>query len=159
MRPEFFELGYKLFNDRDTLKSQFFTADIFEPPPELTSLYGKIDIIYTGSFLHLFGYAQQVQVCKEIVKLLQEKEGSMLLGRQVGDLDAGEKVYRTNKTQTMFRHNVESFKKLWGEVGELTGTKWRVEAEILHSDERFMQERKENPNSTVRRLRFSCFRE
>jgi len=159
LRPEFFELGYKLFNDRDTLKSKFFAADIFDPPPALISLYGKINIVYTGAFLHLFGYAQQVRVCKEIVKLLRETKGSMLLGRQVGDLHAGEKVHRTNKSQTMFRHNAESFTKMWEEVGELTGTKWRVETEILHSDESFMQERKETFESTVRRLSFSVFRE
>jgi hypothetical protein len=159
LRPEFFTLGYKLFRDKETLKSKFIAADIFSPSSALHSLYGEIDIVYAGSFLHLFGYAEQVYICKEIVKLLREKKGSMLLGRQVGDLNAGEKVHRTNKSQTMFRHNGESFRKMWEEVGELTGTKWKVQTEILHSDGRFMKEREEAAESTVRRLRFSVFRE
>ncbi len=61
LRPEFFELGYKLFRDKDTLKSKFIAADIFDPSSALSSLYGNIDIIYAGSFLHLFGYAEQVE--------------------------------------------------------------------------------------------------
>lgn len=132
LRPEFFDLGYRLFRDKETLKSRFLVADIFDPSLPLSSLYGRMDIIYAGSFLHLFGYAKQVEICKQIVKLLRDKKGSMLLGRQVGNLDAGVRVHDTNGEGIMFRHNSESFKKMWDEVGELTGTKWRVESEMIH---------------------------
>ena len=103
LRPEFFDLGYRLFRDKETLKSKFLVADIFDPESTLTSLYGKVDIIYAGSFLHLFGYAKQIEVCKQIVKLLKDKKNSMLLGRQVGNLEAGEKTHDTNKEGSMFR--------------------------------------------------------
>jgi len=91
--------------------------------------------------------------------LLRDRKGSLLVGRQVGNLDAGEQVHRTNKGQTMFRHNVESFKKLWEEVGESTGTKWRVEAELSKVDEGFLNERSSIHGPNVRRLRFSVWRE
>ncbi len=115
LRPEFFELGYKLFRDVDTWKVKFLTADIFETESPLKDLEGTIDIIYFGPFLHLFNYEQQVDVCKRIVKLLREKEGSVVLGRQAGNLEAGERVHKTNEAQSMFRHNVQSFKKMWEE--------------------------------------------
>jgi hypothetical protein len=46
------------------------------------------------------------------VKLLREKEGSVVFGRQAGNLEAGERVHRTNEAQSMFRHNMKSFKKM-----------------------------------------------
>jgi len=159
LREEFFDLGYKLFRDKEILKSQFIVADIFEPSSALSSLYGKMDIIYAGSFLHLFGWAEQVEICKQIVKLLKDKKGSMLLGRQVGNLDAGEIFHRSNEGGTMFRHNGESFKKMWDEVGELTKTKWRVETEMIHPGERYMDERIDAHGPKMRRIRFSVFRE
>jgi SAM-dependent methyltransferase len=87
LRPEFFELGYRHFLDRDTLKSKFIAADIFDPSSALSTLDGKIDIIYAGSFLHLFGYADQVTICKRIVKLLRDKKGSLLWGDRSGILN------------------------------------------------------------------------
>lgn len=159
LRPEFFDLGYKLFRDKETLQSKFIAADIFCPPSDLISLYGDIDILYAGSFLHLFDYAQQVEVCKQIVKLLKDKKGSMLLGRQMGNLEAGEKARETNKASTMFRHNGDSFAKMWDEVGELTGTKWKVETEMTHPGESYMKERGGVHGANTIRLRFSVFRE
>ncbi|KAF4634146.1 hypothetical protein G7Y89_g3962 [Cudoniella acicularis] len=133
LRPEFFTLGYKLFLDKSTLTSTFIAGDIFDPLSPLSVLDGKIDIIYAGSFLHLFGYEEQVEVCKRIVKLFKEKEGCLLVGRQAGNLVAGERIHRTNESERMYRHNVESFKKMWEEVGEATGTKWRVEGGVDYS--------------------------
>jgi SAM-dependent methyltransferase len=89
LRSEFFDLGHKFFKDRDTLKSTFIAADIFDPNSRLKEIDGKIDIVYTGAFLHLFGYDQQLEVCIRIVKLLRPKKGSLLAGRQVGHVKAG----------------------------------------------------------------------
>jgi len=113
-------MGYRLFLDRDTLKSKFIEADITDANSALSGLDGKIDIIYAGSFLHLFNYEGQIEVCKRLVKLLREKRDSLILGRQVGNTDAGEYVQTTNESGIMYRHNAESFKKMWDEVGEET---------------------------------------
>jgi SAM-dependent methyltransferase len=157
LRPEFFELGYKLFRDVDTLKAKFLTADIFDTESPLKDLEGTIDVIYAGSFLHLFNYEQQVKACKRIVKLLREKEGSVLLGRQIGNLEAGEKVHKTNEAQSMFRHNVKSFKKMWEEVGVMKGTKWKVEVEMLDNVDRVWMQGIHGKDGRL--IRFSVWRE
>ncbi len=159
LRPEFFELGYRLFRDKDTLKSKFIAADIYDPASALSTLDRKIDIIYAGSFLHLFGWDDQMAICKRIVKLLREKKDSLLLGRQVGNVNAGEHAHRTNPGGRMNRHNQESFKKMWDQVGEATGTKWRVETELIVPDERFTRERRGEHGEGMRSIRFSVFRE
>jgi len=161
LRPEFFELGYTLFKDRETLKSKFIAADVFDSESGLKELDGKIDIVYVGSFLHLFGYAQQVEVAVRIVKLLKYKVGSLVVGRQVGHVNAGEKVHTTNhQAGKMFRHNVASFEKLWGEVGEKTGTKWKVEAEIqeIESEDSYPRGHGTENDDLLRRITFSVFR-
>ncbi|KAF8856460.1 hypothetical protein BDZ45DRAFT_715343 [Acephala macrosclerotiorum] len=158
LRPEFFDLGYKLFRDKDLLKSRFIAADIFDPKSELHELDGKIDIIYAGSFLHLFDYKGQFNACKAIVKLLSEKKDSLLVGRQVGNLTAGERVHRTNKGQSMFRHNAGSFKKMWEDVGKETGTKWSVDVNE-HLVEPGVRERRNWGEPELQRIGFAVFRE
>jgi hypothetical protein len=90
------------------------------------------------------------------VKLLREKKGSVVLGRQVGNVEAGERVPRTNEKQTMFRHNEESFKQMWVEVGEATGTTWSVDVEIFKEDRNTV---KWNRGPDERSIRFSVWRE
>jgi hypothetical protein len=159
LRPEFFELGYKLFRDEDTLQSNFIVGDVFDPSSPLSALDGKIDIIYAASFLRLFGYEDQIRVCKRIVNLLKEKKDSVVLGRQVGNANAGEQPRRNGSTKARWRHNEESFKKMWEEVGNLTESRWRVEV----SSEPWAGESEDGSRSwndpTMLRLRFAIFRE
>jgi hypothetical protein len=121
LRPEFFALGYELFRDASSLKATFFPADVFASGTPLDDLNGKIDIIYVGSFLHLFTYDTQVRICKRLVNILRVEAGAMVVGRQVGATVAGEKISRTNMEERMWRHDEESFKRMWREVGEATG--------------------------------------
>jgi hypothetical protein len=159
LRPEFFDLGYELFRDKATLKSKFLVGDVFDTSSPLSELDGKIDIIYVASFLHLFNYEDQVKVCKRIVRLLKEKKDSVALGRQIGHENAGEQPNRNDPTKTRWRHNEESFKKMWDEVGELTSSKWRVEV----SSERWAGESEDGGrtwnDASMIRLRFAVFRE
>ena len=151
-------MGYRLFLDRGTLKSKFIEADITDANSALSGLDGKIDIIYAGSFLHLFNYEAQIEVCKRLVKLLREKKDSLILGRQIGNTDAGGYVQKTNEGGIMYRHNAESFKNMWDEVGEETGTKWRVD----HNFELFEwlgKEERDKVEPGTGMLRFSIFRE
>jgi hypothetical protein len=151
-------MGYRLFLDRDTLKSKFIEADIFDANSALSELDGKIDIIYAASFLHLFNYQGQIKVCKRLVKLLREKKDSLILGRQVGNSDAGEYVQETNESGIMYKHNPESFKKMWDRVGEETGTKWRVDYDFV-SFEWLSKEERDKAEPGIGMLRFSVFRE
>jgi hypothetical protein len=59
----------------------------------------------------------------------------------------------------MYRHNNDSFRKMWDEIGEATGTKWRVESELIVPDERAARERGAQHGEGMRSIRFSGFRE
>ena len=161
LRPDFYELGYKLFRDKDTLKSTFIAGDVFDPASGLTELDGEIDIIYAGSFLHLFDWAGQVTASKRMVKLLRDRKDSVIIGRQVGSTDAREYVHRTNKDKTMFRHDEASFKKMWREVGEATNSKWRVDVQLLDFTEidRRGNDGVSNAYPEIKSLMFAVFRE
>jgi hypothetical protein len=128
LRPEFIELGYKLFRDRDTLKATFIPADVFDPKSPLLQLKGKINIVYAGAFFHLFVYEEQVAVAKRIVELLKDKPNTLILGRQMGNKVAGVRFgsgYKDEKAR--YRHNDVSWAKFWDDIGEQTGTKWKTE--------------------------------
>jgi SAM-dependent methyltransferase len=127
LQPDFIDLGYDLFRDREKLKTKFLIADIFDPQSALTDIKGQIDMVYAGSFFHLWGYEKQVEVSKAVVALLRRQPGSMILGRQVGATEPLEKI---GPTGTMFRHNVESFKKMWDEIGKDLGINFTVEAKL-----------------------------
>ncbi|MCJ1298531.1 hypothetical protein MMC08_001321 [Hypocenomyce scalaris] len=159
LRAEFINLGYDLFLDKETLKTTFLTADIFDPESALKQLDGQIDIVYTGSFFHLFVWDDQVKVAKRVARLLKPRKGSLVLGRQVGTVKPGEYPHRTNPTGVMWRHDGASFASMWKEVGEATGTKWDVNATL---DERSgfagKTQGSEWSNPNMRRLRFEVQR-
>lgn len=133
LEAEFIEMGYRLYRDRETLQTRFLVADVFDAESELTRLKGQVDMVYAGSFFHLWGYEKQVKVSKVVAALLRAVPGSMILGRQVGALTAAEK---TSATGTMYRHSVESFKRMWASIGDELGIKFKVNAKLktLSSD-------------------------
>ncbi|KAK5122370.1 hypothetical protein LTR85_003954 [Meristemomyces frigidus] len=134
LRPEFFELGYDLFLDRETCKATFIAADIFVPNAELDALNGKLSVIYAGAFFHLFDRPEQLHLAKRVATLLSSNPGSMVLGRQVGNVTAGRYEHATNEGGWMFRHNEQSWKEMWDEAGRETGTQWEASAELRAND-------------------------
>lgn len=176
LRGEYMELGYDLFGDRDTLKSTFITADILDATSPLAELKGTFDIIFAGSFFHLWGYEDQTKVSKLVVELLRPRKGSMIVGRQVGTVHGFQPGHAPNtieglkeiwksaegKSQPgsaqsskgqMFQHNVESFKEMWKGIGEDIGVTFAVDAQL--EVPKFV-----DPTSTdVRRISFTIRRE
>lgn len=130
LRKEYVELGYKLFGDRDRLHSRFLIADILDHASDLTQLRGTFDMIYAGSFFHLFGYEDQIKVSTEVARLLRPEKGSMILGRRVGSVNAAEEDHAANPTGKMFRHNRESFRRMWEEIGNNLGVTFSVRATL-----------------------------
>lgn len=125
------QLGYDLFRDKDRLLSTFIPADVFDDTSPLTKLAGQINIIYTGSFFHLFDRDEQLAVGQRVVQLLVPQPGSLVIGRQVGNEEPGEfsrSGYLGERKR--YRHNAESWKQLWDELGDKTGTKWSVEVDV-----------------------------
>ncbi|KAF1981499.1 methyltransferase domain-containing protein [Aulographum hederae CBS 113979] len=141
VQTEFVELGYDLFRDRVTLESTFITADIFSNDADsaLVKARGTFDIVYTGSFFHLFSFTVQKVACAQTLKLLRRREGggggvkggSMIVGRQVGSVKAREVPHKTNPEEgIMGQHDVESFTTMWEEVGREAGVELKVEARL-----------------------------
>ncbi|WPH01800.1 Hypothetical protein R9X50_00465300 [Acrodontium crateriforme] len=124
----FLDLGYDLFQDRDTLETRFIAADFFAPelPDGLNE--GSFDVIHAASFFHLFSRAEQKYLFTRAVGLLKRKPGSIIFGRQlgsagkprvdkIGDLKSGES----------YKHNEASWKAMVQEVAEATGMELAVE--------------------------------
>lgn len=125
LRLEFLDLGYELFRDKETLKTRFIEADIFEEPSPLVELYGKVDIINASSFFHLFSWDESKIVAQRCLKLFTGKKNNLLLGRQVGNSNPGE--YARGHTPGMrYRHNVESWRRFWTEIGQENGIEFEV---------------------------------
>jgi hypothetical protein len=131
LRGEYFDIGYELFRDRETFKATFLAADVFADESPLTRLAGTLDVIYAGSFFHLFDGARQFAAALRCVQLLAPRAGSLLVGRQVGNERAGEYVVRGRGFEySRFRHDADSWRELWERVGAETGTRWDVDARM-----------------------------
>jgi len=127
----FIELGYDLFLDKETLKTKFIAGDVFDPDASIKQLDGKIDIIHAAAFFHLFNWDGQVKIAKRFVSLLNPEAGVLVIGQQLANVEAGEYSF---SDKTRYRHNDESFKRMWKLVGDETGTNWQVDACISDSD-------------------------
>jgi len=92
----------------------------------LRPLLGAVDVLQASAFLHLFTWEKQVEAGRAIVRFMKTEPGAMVVGTQVGSRRPG--LYEQVR---MFLHDVESFGRLWGEIGEATGSEWRVEAVLV----------------------------
>jgi len=152
----FMDVGFDLFEDRSKIDTHFIAADIFDPESDLKQLDGgKVDIVHTGSFFHLFSWDDQVKAAKRVVGMLKKETpglGSLVVGRHAGDRVAGEKS-RPGKLGSRYRHNAASWERLWAQVGEETGTQWIMHTEEL-VDEKYFREGTQysdwNPENTIR---------
>ena len=106
----------------------FEEGDGAEGGKGLSKLDGKIDVIYAASFLHLFAWEEQVRAGTRMVRLM--RDDSLVFGRQVGTTKPGVYARRTDTGRMRYRHDPDSFQKLWDVIGEKTGTKWKVKAEL-----------------------------
>ncbi|KAK6844515.1 Methyltransferase [Apiospora arundinis] len=143
--PGLLESGHDLFRDADALPlgKSLFAADFLDTSDAnvlaAAGLDGTVDVIHATMFLHCFDRPTQLVACQRIVSLLKrDKPGVMIVGKQGGV--ANEALAREypvkgpmgqagGVVRTNFLHNVDSFKALWEEVGNATGTRWSVKVE------------------------------
>lgn len=155
LQQGFINLGYDLFRDKDQFGAHFMVADVFDKDGELKNLVGKMDVVHLGLFLHLFNWEKQVEACATVVGLLKREKGVIVIGQQIGMLEAGEEARGGNRM--IFKHNVESFKRMWAEIGQKTQSLWDVKASLDHGLGIGDEKRKwDNPSS--RRLVFEVER-
>lgn len=132
LKPEFIDLSYDLFMDRKTYEGRFVAGDIFEDTPgsAMNALDGTIDIVHIASFLHLFGWDEQIKAAVRLVGFLKKKPGTMILGRQLGSSKPGEYPHPAGAAGVTYSHNQETFQELWTEVEKQTMTKWKLETSM-----------------------------
>ena len=130
--PDFWDLGYELFCDRNSIQARFLPADIFDPASQLKELDGSMDIILATHFFHLFSYEQQVEAAKRMIKLCTPE--AMIVGFHIGTTVAKETPAGSTKgsasTSSKYYHNEESFKNFWQQVEHETGTRWSVDVAL-----------------------------
>ncbi|KAI1814028.1 hypothetical protein GGS20DRAFT_550275 [Poronia punctata] len=124
------DLGYEFFLDRDTLKSRFLVADVFQGPvqKEWVELQERgVDVVHCSAFFHLFTLDQQIVAAEQIAGLV--KVGGVLVGRQIGSVRPGD-VPAIKDGSFSYRHDVSTLDGMWGKVGEATQTRWKVEGTL-----------------------------
>lgn len=136
LHGEYFDFGYKLFRNENTIpRDHFIAADILdENAPGLKALEGNLSIINATHVIHVFSLDDQKLLLKRFINLLKPETGVMITGRLTGHLESGYHESSNTKATVkggdgkFWEHNVDSFKELWREVGEETGTRWDVHA-------------------------------
>ncbi|XXG97655.1 hypothetical protein Hte_003962 [Hypoxylon texense] len=103
-----FDVGYDLFRDRERFKGHFIEADILSTtPPELMGLKG------------------QLKAAQALVAFT--KPGSWIVGNQIGNPQA-RAVSVMSVPSASWRHNPDSFAKMFEAVGDARGTRWETQA-------------------------------
>ncbi|KAI0505220.1 hypothetical protein F5B22DRAFT_533868 [Xylaria bambusicola] len=156
VEPRFLDIGYELFRDRNTFQADFVIGDLVkqgEGDERLDVLDGKMTFIHATSFFHLFTWDDQVRAAIRMVRFLQPgRRDAMIFGRQVGTV-----LPRDNGkagSDKVYLHNAHSWQRLWDEVGERTGTKWKTTMEPTETIETGAG----GVESSLRKMTFSVVR-
>jgi len=93
--------------------------------------------VFAGSFLHLFTLLRMREALCRFVRLLRPEAGVLVLGRLLGRDRPGETMHEGMERSRAYKHNSATFRKMWEDVGALTGSKWElwVEERELSSSE------------------------
>ena len=147
---EYEDAGHQLFRDADRFRGHFIAADIFDESPEsaLRKTSGSWDIVNIIMFLHMYDWATQLRACKQILKLLIKKKGSMIIGAQTGSIHAGEfhlkpPIVAEGEERTLFRQSKETFKQMWETVGGDEGVRLKTEVEYDNPQDQEARAREE----------------
>ncbi|KAK8091538.1 hypothetical protein PG997_001899 [Apiospora hydei] len=159
-RP-FVEAGYDLFRDREGAfgRGATLVAEGGGGDPALEVLDGKIDIVHASAFFHLFTWRDQVVAAKRVVRFLRDKgesedgEEAIVFGRQVASTSPRE--ITGPRGERRFLHDAATWQRLWDEVGEATGTRWRTEVEMVDEGR---GEAGALDDANKKRMNFACFR-
>ena len=144
------DLGYDLFKDRDHFQATFFVGDVFSEDliPGLDG--ASFDFIHAASFFHLFNWEECVSSMTRALKLLKDRPGSTLFGRQRGLAVAGLEKSVVSRSGMAYRQNEASFQRLADEVGARLCRKFKVDAECYRHKEWTDQQ-----DSNLRLVRFA----
>ena len=118
-----------MFRDKGKFDATFIEADILDQPtaPALQTLRGKIDILYVAQVLHQWEWDKQVEGAKRLVDL--SRPGTVVFGFQLGSVTPKVTLV-PHQEHGYYRHDAGTWKKMWDQVGEETGTKWDAKATL-----------------------------
>lgn len=144
LEPAFVEMGLALFRDGSgRLEAKMLSGDLLAEKRSdngdggeedgLAVLEGKMDVVHVASVLHSWGWDDMLKAAKRLVQLSRPQAGNLIVGNQMGSLNAGEYPMPTGKGVN-YRHNVESFDRFWAQVGRETGSEWKVESGMVETD-------------------------
>ncbi|KEF61365.1 uncharacterized protein A1O9_02931 [Exophiala aquamarina CBS 119918] len=121
LRPEFIEIGYSLFGDRESFPPSHFIApaDVFDlsPSTPLAQMDGEVGILHVCAVFHLFDLDGQKKMAQRALKLLDpNKKRVLVVGAQTANVNSGEFERRVGDGRTRYRHNAESWRSFWEEA-------------------------------------------
>lgn len=128
-QEEFIALAHDFFRDETQFNGRFIVGDLLDRKHgELLAAQGTFGIIQLGMILHTWDRQGQLDACRRVIELLSSEPDSLIIGQSVGHLDGIESPGRGGKC--IFKHNAETFREMWDELGRETGTSWYVEASL-----------------------------
>ena len=111
LESKFLQLGFELFRDSETFQGHLEAGSVFDKSL-LEPWQGKIDVIYLGSFLHLFNIDQQKEVVIRLSELLSRRPGSTIFGRNLG-ADRGGEFHTESIGWDLYRHSHDTIKEFF----------------------------------------------
>lgn len=145
LHREFIDLGFEMFGDADKESSKALTfvagdilADDGPDPSPLDAFNKSFTMVHAANFFHLFSWDEQIKVAKRIIGFLKDDNtaenqdgaaqspGISIFGAQLAHRLPGEHRIMPLNPRTRFLHDATTFQKLWDQVGEETGTRWKT---------------------------------
>lgn len=126
------DVGFNLYRDKDRFKAHFIEANMLcvDENPALRELKGTADIVSVSAIFHQWDWINQLEGAKRVA-LYTKGPGSLVVGYQIGNVEGKQLINKTLKVP-QYRHNPESFTKMWNQVGAETGTEWKISARLLN---------------------------
>jgi hypothetical protein len=122
LRQGFWDLGYQLYRDREKFHGAFHQGDVFDEK-YLDQYNGKINILHTSAFFHLFDLPAQQQIVRRMMALTSTKPGTIIFGRQAANTITYRLQHPFRPGQILYMHNEESFRAMFQEVA---GQEWDI---------------------------------
>jgi SAM-dependent methyltransferase len=140
--------GYELFRDSDRFgSSNFITGNIFSDDIDdgLVKTRGTWDIVHATMFLHLWSLKDQEKACVNILKLLRQNSGSLVVGTQTGTVKPEEFTVKPplcepGEHKVVYRHSKETMKDMWTRAGMMIDMSLDVKTEY-DEEERMAREK------------------
>lgn len=126
------DVGFNLYHDRDRFDAHFIQADFLSNDPALSAFSNDVDIISVSAVLHQWSWQDQITAAKKLVTF--SKPNTIIVGHQIGGITAGPVSLPGAKEQN-WKHNAESWEKMWRQVGQETNTVWKIEASLVNFED------------------------